>query len=237
MDHPSQLPTPNSQPQNLRVSASPRFKAMSLTIKISDGVSARLGQVATTLRDRRGANRAAAEGALPVIQNQFRGLSSSNRNRFGVRGGFWNRMLAGTSARADAQQGVVRMPREVALRYFGGIVTPKKSKFLAIPARAEAYGKSPRQFNDLRFQPFAGKPGGMLVQRDQTRVSYGRARKDGSRKVTTDAAGGGVFFWLVPMAIIKADRNVLPTGAQLSEGALRGLETWFTVQTKGGPAQ
>lgn len=204
---------------------------MSTTIQIQDTATIMINGVKTAVLDREKANRAAAEGALPVVQRNFQTLAGTNVNRFGVRGGFWNRMLAGTRAGGDAAAGFVAMPREVALRFFGGTVFPQKGKYLAIPARAEAYGKSPRVFNDLRFIPFRSGARA-LVQREQTVLKFGRKRKDGSRKVSGRQTGGGVFFWLVPSATIQANRDVIPTDEEMKAGALRGLATYAKTATR-----
>jgi hypothetical protein len=132
-------------------------------------------------------------------------------------------MLASTKSGADSTGGFIRMPREVALRAFGGVIRAKKSKFLAIAARGESYGKSPRQFNDLRFVPRRGRPGGMLVQNDQTQlVRYSRGKSKGQVKERREV-GGLVMYWLVPQVTIQGSDAVLPVlrGRAFAEGFLR----------------
>lgn len=214
---------------------------MSLTIVIADAVTPLVEGAQELMTQPRLINRAAAEGALRSVRGALVERAGSEHNPFGARGGFWNRMLAGTVAGADDAAGFVRMPREVALRVHGGTVTPQQKKFLAIPARAEAYGKSPREFNDLRFVPTKGKGGGgILVQNEQTRISYGRKRKDGSAARKTEQAGGGVFFFLVTSATIRGDRSILPSDEELMGAAVRGIRTLVSARLararKGGQA-
>lgn len=181
------------------------------------------------LRNKTQQNRAMAEGALPVVQRQLLENSRTNRNKFGARGGFWQRMLAATRAGSDAEAGFISMPREVALRVYGGTVVPRVSKLLAIPARTEAYGKSPRQFADLHFIPTA--KGGLLVQNDATRIKR-KKRKAGVQAGET--VGGGVFYFLVKRATIAPNRSLLPTDKEILTGASRGLKTWLEGQMKRG---
>ena len=201
---------------------------VSYSISIVDNATPTMMRLAAALNAGESMNRAIAEAALPVFQNHFRGLAGSNKNRFGARGGYWNRMLSGTKAVGTNQAAIIRMPREMALRYFGGTVTPKGgAKNLSIPARTEAYGKSARDFNDLRFVQFGRGGAKALVQRDQT--SFTRT-KSGKRKGQISGQreiGGMVFYWLVPKATIRGDRSVLPDEQEIIKGARRGLESYL----------
>ncbi len=179
-----------------------------------------LDRLGLVLRSRKRVNRAVAAGALPVFQGRFRELSSSNRNPFGVRGGFWNRMLSGTRASADDDKATISMPGEMRLRYYGGTVTPKKGKFLSIPAREEAYGKSPREFDDLRFVPTSR--GGMLVKRYR-----GMKKVKGEKRIAGNRSAGNVFYWLVRSATIRGDPNVLPSGEVIRDAAIGGVQSYL----------
>lgn len=193
---------------------------MSMEVSIS-GSSNEIDRAIAVLGSPVRVNKAISQGALPVVQNHFRGLAATNHNRFGVRSSFWNRMLAATKGDATAEAAIVRMPGEIALRFFGGTVTPKKAKFLAIPARAEAYGKSPRDFTDLRFAVLP-EGGPVLI-----RV----VKKSG--KSGKDIMGGEVMYWLRRQATIRANSEVLPTEAELQAGAVRGLEALLKANQGG----
>ena len=190
-----------------------------------------LTRLRNKLRNPARLHKAAARGALPVLQEQFRENARTNKNKFGARGSFWNRMLSGTRVETDANAATLAMPAAIGLRVHGGTVEPVKSKYLAIPARKQAHGKSPRDFNDLRFVPLLGRgKGGALVQREQQKISYkkdgtiGRGRKLGGR----DKEGRlPVFYWLVPSATIQGDKTLLPTKAQLLAGAEQGLRAYL----------
>jgi hypothetical protein len=201
-----------------------------MTIDISDMVTPHLQDAQLRLRDTAKLNRAVAEGVLPEFQRRFRELTATNRNRFGVPGGFWNRMLATLSAGADAQRGWVRMGREVALRYFGGDVVPRSARLLSIPVTAEAYGKRPRDFQDLAFVPT--RNGGLLVRRGE-KAGKGRAGRKGntsSAPVAPAAAPArGVYFCLVPKVTIRGDGAVLPSPASIRAAARVSISTFLAT--------
>lgn len=205
------------------------MSSLTLTIEINDASGAMKVPARTVeaLREMRGAARACAEGALPVYERHMRDLSGSNRNKFGVRGGFWNRMLSGTKAGGTDSSGFIRMPREVGARRYGATITPKKGKFLAIPARAEAYGKSPRQFNDLRFVPT--RRGGMLVKSEPTSgPSLTRSQRIGGNK----KGQGGAFYFLVPRAVIPANPAIFPADAAVLQAAGKAGLGWLQLQVR-----
>lgn len=168
--------------------------------------------------------RAGAEGALPVVQAKFRDLSGSNRNRFGVRSSFWNRMLSGTSVVQEGERAMIRMPREMALRYFGGTVVPKAGKYLTLPLRAEAYGKSVRQFDGVKFARIGGQLFAFTTDLDTAGERATGARQlrryrqsyVGRRRIT-------LLYVLKTRATIAGDKGVLPTNQELASGAGRGV--------------
>ncbi|EIP99452.1 hypothetical protein OpiT1DRAFT_03969 [Opitutaceae bacterium TAV1] len=107
-----------------------------------------------------------------------------------------------------------------AQRYFGGTIRPKEKQWLTIPARTEAYGADARKFKDLHFV-FFRRGLAALVQNEQTSLTIGRRRKDGSRKVSAgESTGGGVFYWLKKEVTQKPDKTVLPPESELAQAAL-----------------
>jgi hypothetical protein len=186
-------------------------------------------------------NRAAAEGMLPAVQLNLRHMADTNHNPFGVRSTFWNLMLSGTSAGTDDQGGYVAVPSPVGLRALGGTVVPKQSKYLAIPARAEAYGKSPKDFNDLTFILMPTGRFGQSAALVQTPLPDGtktRGKKkidaQGRRSIAAREQGGMVFYWLVPRATIPANPDVLPTKEQLASAATQGVSSYIGAIVKRG---
>lgn len=202
---------------------------MSLTVHLAteDLASEKLRELSRAVKPSAQLHRAMAEKVKPIITRNFQRLSVTQRNPFGATSsGFWQRMIGGTRARADAAAGYIDMPREVAQRFHGGTITPSGGrKFLTIPARAEAYGKSARQFDDLHFVPT--RRGGMLVRNVRTRLGRGKNRQRGSSE-----AGGETYFWLVKSVTQRADKSVLPPAPDVERGALRGLETYLEGRVK-----
>lgn len=190
-----------------------------------DNASHKFAELAGKAKNKRQIHAVMAAGALPVAQRHFQGKATTEKNPYGVRSSFWNRMLSGTKALATNEFGIVRMPPEVGGRYFGGTRTPKKAKYLTIPARAEAYGKSARDFNNLRFAVLpVGGPA--LVEAEATKIK--RRKSKGTTVVKQgEETGGAVFYWLKRKVTVSADRTVLPTEAEIKAGVDRALNTYF----------
>jgi hypothetical protein len=120
----------------------------------------------------------------------------------------------------------------IARRLFGGTFGPVNAKFLAIPARAESYGKRPREFDNLRAIIFPGGKSGILVEREASVLAGG---KRGTRRVAGSLAGkskgasigGGVFFFLVKQVTQQADPTVIPTEKTLTETSLENARTFL----------
>jgi len=58
------------------------------------------------------------------------------------------------------------------IHQYGGIIKPKKSKYLAIPLRKEARGKSPREFDDLHIRKVRGKDKFVLIKKRARKAHY-----------------------------------------------------------------
>ncbi|HEV2207308.1 MAG TPA: fibronectin type III domain-containing protein [Verrucomicrobiae bacterium] len=100
----------------------------------------------------------------------------------------------------------------LAQRWLGGTIragagtssaTGSATKYLAIPARAEAYGRRPGEFHDLVFEKT--KTGGMLVQALQTVLT----RAQGGFK--TRQTGGLVMYWLKTEVEQEPEPDVMPS--------------------------
>jgi hypothetical protein len=127
--------------------------------------------------------------------------------------------------------------RGIAQRVFGGTITRVKAKALAIPARAEAYGKLPSEFNNLRLVVFGGGKAA-LVERTAT-VVRGGARGAGTGRSKGDEIGGNVFFWLVKSVHQEPDPTILPDEEKMLNDAIARagafLERfWNNARSAGG---
>lgn len=106
------------------------------------------------------------------------------------------------------------------LRYFGGTVeaganissfSGKPTKYLTIPANAEAYGHVAADFDDLEV--LWGRNGPYALGRVERKTI---ARVDGTFGVSK-AQSTEVMFWLTPSVYIPADTTMLPAPNQLAD--------------------
>lgn len=179
--------------------------------------------------------RVGIRGVANFLRDWFFGLDSKRPNKLG---GQRTHFFANT-ARAIQTPEVKGTVSSVSInqvglaaRVFGAVIragvntsrwSGALTKFLAIPARAEAYGKTPGEFHDLHFvREKRGNGGAMLVQTMQTAVSIG---KRGVRKVGD--RGGLVMFWLVKQVELKADPSILPDNASVTQAAIVPAENYL----------
>lgn len=100
-----------------------------------------------------------------ALISHFRAKNGTPNRLGGTRTNFWLAVANSCSAPVVNGSGVmVRINHpHVAIHVYGGRVTPKKAKMLAIPVTAEAHGKSPRVFSDLRPVWSGGRPVGLAL--------------------------------------------------------------------------
>jgi hypothetical protein len=118
----------------------------------------------------------------------------------------------------------------LAQRWLGGTIkagagisskTGLATRYLAIPARSEAYGRAPSEFNDLSFIPT--RRGGALVQALQTGVKFAKKGvKRGSE------AGGLVMFWLVSQVTQRPDPSVIPSQEEFETEVERAVNDFVS---------
>ena len=100
-----------------------------------------------------------------ALISHFRFKNATPNRLGGTRTNFWLAVANSCSAPVVNGSGVlVRINHpHAAIHVYGGHVTPKKAKMLAIPVAAEAHGKSPRVFSDLRPVWSGGRPVGLAL--------------------------------------------------------------------------
>ncbi len=115
----------------------------------------------------------------------------------------------------------------LALRYYGGTVVPGKgissysgepTKWLTMPAIAQAYGRRAREFNNLRFVEFKkGKLAALVEEKaGATDSRTGKAIKGRGRG---KKAKPRVFYWLLKSMTIAPNRSLLPLNKELRRTA------------------
>ena len=113
-----------------------------------------------------------------------------------------------------------------------GTKTPG-AKYLALPARSEAYGMRPREFGD-KLMMFWGKagPAGLALKVATTRT---KTTKKGA-KGSTYYRPGLVEYWFSETVTQPQDRTLLPSEEEWSESTHAGAEDWIDLQLKKGQA-
>lgn len=169
------------------------------------------------------------------VQNNFRELDSKGNKNGWPSQHFYASAARATNNRVVGNAAVVSVNQlGILQRLLGGDITPGKNvsratgqltKYLATPARAEAYGKRPGEFSNLEVLWGAHGPYA-LAERQYTGVTFGRVRNDGSRKVNKGEEHGMVLYWLTDFVRQKPDSSVLPTAEEMSEAALQAGESW-----------
>lgn len=158
------------------------------------------------VRDRmKEVNDVAGRAAANKVRDHLNDLDRTRPNALGgTRSHFWANAAESTTHRATRTRAEVSVTQQgFALQYFGGTVKPTKAKALAIPARAAAYGFSPREpeIPELDIFFFKGKKAFAGLKDEQ----------------------GRVWFWLTKSTEHEGDDSLLPTFDELREAAAEGI--------------
>jgi len=163
-----------------------------MEIKIEEDVSempaklgaAFAGDAAQKVMARSGAN---------LVKDHLRFLSRK-RHRAGLPFNFYARAADATSSGVDAGAGYISIDHEgMALRRFGGTITPRKAKWLTIPVAVEAQGKRVGEFSDIQFIINRRTQKGVVLQH------------------------GKVLYAMTKSSTHKADTTVLPSDYDLMQ--------------------
>jgi len=168
---------------------------MSLTVKIDD--RAVTGLLRRIERAPVGARKIVAHAGARCVQDHFAAKNSE----------FYADAARATTGRVQGDDIVVSIDHVgIPLRYFGGTVTPKNGKYLAIPDsdNPQAKNASPRRIGGLHFRRNRGKDSGRL----------------------TDSTGR-VFYWLVKKTVHKPDPSVLPSDSDFVDAILPEIDHYL----------
>jgi len=175
---------------------------MSLTVQIHDkAVTALFRRI-----ERAGptARKVVAHSAARCTQDHFRAKNSR----------YYGRAINATTGRVQGDDVVVSIDHTgIALRRYGsgglpgGVVKPKRGKYLAIPDsdNPQAKNNAPRRIGGLHFR------------RNAAGNKYGESGR------LTDSTGR-VFFWLTQAAKHEPDPSVLPTDSDFERAIMPDLE-------------
>ena len=197
--------------------------AINITDKVTPMLRGAAGQLKGTALEN-----AMGQGASELIQRHLVALNAARPNALGgKRTNFYSRAAKATNYQVKPGEVTVVIAHQgIRQRYQGGFIRPTGGrKYLTIPAIPEAYGKRASELNNLRFGFTEGRSGNLvpaLVEASATKVKFGRARQDGSRRTTiTGNVGGRAFFYLVRQVFQQADPSVLPTNDQIAGAAVK----------------
>lgn len=156
------------------------------------------------------------------LRRYFRRKNLEPNKRGWKKQNFWGRIRRATSltdATADGATVTIADPA-IAAKVYGAEIRPyAPRKYLAIPAREEAYG----------IQPSSGLIPDLFVRRSKTtgRPYLARREDDGSLRV---------YYWLARKVRVPADPDALPHEDDLGEAAGRRAMSWLRREMKGGLA-
>jgi hypothetical protein len=213
------------------------MSSLGIQVDIRDAVTPLLNALPAQLAPER-VGPPVGQAVANLLRAHFARLDQKRPNALGGdRTHFYARAAKNTSY-AVAPPGVTVSVNSqgIAQRYFGGVIKPVKAKKLAIPARAESYGKSPREFSNLEVA-FGKRGPYALVERASTDIKTIK-RKSGELRIKRGAdRGGGVMFWLVDQVNQAADPTVLPGDGETALAAFLAARDYVRIVTrKGGRA-
>lgn len=192
---------------------------MSKILQISilrDDASEALAAFTSNIINRRALHAELGGHAESILQNYFSVRDREPNRRGWPSAHFWEQIRSATSLTRVDDEGAeitiadARMNQKV----YGGTIKPKESKYLALPAIAEAYDRSPRSLNNLHpiIRFINGERRAIaLAENLASEIKYGRLRKDGTRSVTQTASRiGTIWYWLVESVTQLKDERALP---------------------------
>lgn len=161
--------------------------------------------------------KAMAERVEGLLVRHFAQRDQNAQHRSGFpRSGFWAEAAKRLHVAQQGGEATITVAKPgAALHYYGGTVRSLKGKALAIPARAEAAGVNPREYDPSRSRLFLWWPKG--------RRAGALAKREGSGHLT-------ILWWLVGATHHKPDPTVLPDEARVREtaedAAWDALDAW-----------
>ena len=136
------------------MSADSNFPTVMVTITLKhDGISPDLRRLQSAVQADGALGKVLGRAVANVLKKHFREKNKTGNKLGGKRTNFWSRVAeAVNSPRTKGENIVVPISHpHIAQKVYGGTITPKKSKYLAIPVNAAAHGKSPRVIDGLKF--------------------------------------------------------------------------------------
>lgn len=210
---------------------------------LKDTASPAIARLLGNLKNPRPVMEVMANAARRTVQDYFRARPP---NKLGwPSSGFWRRMAGATSVAEVTERDatIAISDPAIAQRVHGGTITPKRGRYLAIPAGAAAYAAgAPREGggpSNLAFVYSRHPQGGWrpaLAVREAVFKEVGKPRKDGTRRTKLVHQVATVWYWLVRSATQAADPEALPPPellqASCTSSALAFLGTQYGARSQ-----
>ena len=180
-----------------------------------------------------------ARGATTFVQDHLRGLDRARANELGGRRShFYAAAARGTTSEITDRAITIRIHKQgIRQRYYGGVIRPVSGKKLTIPAHKDAYGRSAREFNDLKLAAF--RKGGRLIFALVVATSYRVGTRRGTPGYVNrgkDKRAGLVMFWLRDEVTQIGDTSVLPAREAVAAAAVAAGDDYLASLVKRGGA-
>ena len=184
--------------------------SLQVNITVTDTATPVLSGLHRELTDRTGLNKyigAAAEAGTRLHIRSAATQRHTTASKLGAKPtGYLTKRAELVEGRGTAEQAELTVTGAIFKRVFGPVtVRPVAKKMLAIPMRAEAYGKRPGEFNDL-----------FVYRSKQCRLFLAKQTAPGRLQF---------YFLLKASVLLPQDRGLLPTEeqfGQMAELAARG---------------
>jgi len=198
---------------------------MKVAVTIHDGATYTLTKLAEGLTNRRPLNAAVGKRGESELREHFRERNQEPNKKGWPAQDFWNRIRKATALASvdDSGAAIAIADPAITQKIYGGEIKPKEGKYLALPAIAEASGRSARTFANLEplIRWMNGKRRAVaLVERRATLTSDRKEKGSGAVEKKGELVGGRVFYWLVESVHPRKDPRALPTREKM-EKALR----------------
>lgn len=178
------------------------MSSFSINVDVTDKATPVLAALHRELTDKTGLHKyigAAAEAGTRMHIRKAATARHTTASKLGARPtGYLTKRAELVEGRGNAEQAEITVTGAIFKRTFGPVtVRPVAKKMLAIPMRAEAYGKRPGEFSDLFI--FRSKQGRLFL-----------ARQAGEGRLH-------FLFLLKASVVLPQDRGLLPSDAQFAQ--------------------
>jgi hypothetical protein len=179
-----------------------------------------------------------ADAGRRTLQDWFR--SRPGNKQGWPSSGLWRNVANATNVRdvTDTEATIAVSHPAIAQRVYGGVIKPKRGRYLTIPAMAAAYAAgSPREGGgpaNLAFALSRHPQGGWrpsLVVQENVMKEIGKPRKDGTRRRKMVHQAGTIWYWLVRQVNQSADPNALPPDSLLQDTKVLSITSYLSTRT------